>query len=251
MADPDASVATVRAREESEQEIPGEASLRGWPRALVRLALMAVLFPVVDLRIEGLNQVPPRGAFLLIANHLHNADPVMIQVALQRPVHFMAKQELFRVPVLKTIIELVGSFPVNRERPGRAAIRRAVSLLKSGIPIGMFPEGTRSKSGELGPAFPGAGLIAVESAVQILPVAIIGTEFLPGGSKRRPSWRPGRPLRYRVTVRFGLLEPLPAAITSAPKSSAAATEFMMTRIAALLPPGFHGRHTAGPDLSRA
>ena len=209
---------------------------------VVRAIVLALLRPFVALTVEGLDQVPRTGGFLLVANHLHNADPILIQAALKRPVHFMAKEELFRVPLISTIARLAGSFPVNRQRPGRAAIRHARELLAHGIPVGMFPEGTRSKTGQLATAYPGAGAIAVASRCPIAPVAIWGTERLPGGAgsgqRRRRSSR--FDYRYSVTVRFGEPFDLSPALLEAPRASAAATAEIMAAIASILPPSYHG-----------
>lgn len=218
-----------------------DGTLRGWPRSLVRAVVLLLVRLVLSLRVSGYEHVPSSGAFLLVANHLHNADPVLIQAVLTRPVHFMAKEELFRVPVVAQIVRLVGSFPVNRQRPGRAAIRQAQLLLHHGVPVGMFPEGTRSKSGQLAPAYAGAGAIAIAAGCPILPVAIVGTEQLPGGAGseyQRADSR--RRLRPRVVIRFGEPFELPSAVLDSPRASAAATALMMARIASLLPAAYHG-----------
>ena len=119
-------------------------TLRGRPRRLVRAALLSALKRLLPLRIQGLEYVPSTGAVLVVANHLHNADPILLEIAFPRPLHFMAKRELFGVPVLGWIVRRIGAFPVDRRRADRAALRRAEAALAQGIAIGIFPEGTRS-----------------------------------------------------------------------------------------------------------
>lgn len=223
-------------------------TLRGWPRRVVRWLLLHALRPFLDLTIEGLGNIPATGPFLFVANHAHNADPILLEIAVTRPVHFMAKQELFRNPILGWAIRRAGAFPVDRGRPDRAAIRHAEALLAQGIAAGMFPEGTRSKTGRLQPAFLGAGLIAVRSGVPILPAAIVGTE---SPSLRQPNAGEPAQRRRRVTIRFGAPFALPTKIEGDRVTAAQATELMMTEIARLLPDAYRGVYAArvmGPEI---
>jgi 1-acyl-sn-glycerol-3-phosphate acyltransferase len=232
-----------------EQPRPQIAALRGWPRAVVRWLILTLIRPVIALTIEDLDRVPEDGAFLLVANHLHNADPVLIMAALHRPVHFMAKQELFREPILALILRLVGAFSVDRDRPGRAAIRQAEVLLANDIPVGMFPEGTRSRTGLLGPAFAGAGLIAARSRQPIIPVAIWGTERLPGGAGAK-SLAPGRRWprsRYPVEIRFGEAFTLPPEVFDQRRPAIAATSMIMEKIASMLPDDYYRPYAPVPE----
>jgi len=86
----------------------------------------------------------------------------------------MAKEELFRVPVLKSILPNVKAFPVKRGMSDRGALRTGLALLKEGEVLGLFPEGTRSKTGEIGKGLAGAGFFALRSDAKIIPCAIIG-----------------------------------------------------------------------------
>lgn len=227
-------------------------TLRGWPRSLVRWLLLQAIRPFVKLTLVGLEHVPARAPFLFVANHLHNADPVLLEIALNRPIHFMAKQELFRNPVLAWFIRRLGTFPVDRGRPDRAAIRHAEALLANGIPVGMFPEGTRSTTGALQPAFPGAGLIAVRSRAEILPASIVGTERL-FSNQPQDDHDPGsvrsRFRRPRVTIRFGSPVVLQMPDDGARLSAAAATDLMMQEIAQLLPDEYQGVYRQSPAVS--
>lgn len=126
-------------------------------------------------RIIGAQHIPAHGGVIIAANHISLWDPPVIGAAFIRPIHFMAKEELFNIPILKWIITKIHAFPVKRGAADRSAIRHAISLLKKGDMLGVFPEGTRSKSGELGKPEPGMIMIALKAGVPVVPAAIIGT----------------------------------------------------------------------------
>jgi 1-acyl-sn-glycerol-3-phosphate acyltransferase len=112
----------------------------------------------------------------------------------------MAKEELFRVPILRSWMRAVGTFPVRRGEADRAAIRAALEIIQRGGVVGMFPEGTRNPRGYLLPADPGAAFLALKAGVPILPVGILGTlDVLPKGAKvprlRKIRVRIGPPVR--------------------------------------------------------
>lgn len=218
-------------------------TLRGWPRTVVRWLLLQVMRPFLDLTIIGLDNVPSRGPFLFVANHLHNADPILLEIALTRPVHFMAKKELFRNRILGWAIRRFGTFPVDRGRPDRAAIRHAEALLAQGVAVGMFPEGTRSTTGALQRAFPGAGLIAVRTQVPILPAVITGTEQISRKRRRGHDGEDDTTRRFRrpqVTIRFSKPMTLAPPEDDSRLGAAAATELMMQEIVRLLPEQYRG-----------
>ena len=162
-------------------------------------AILAVgLFLLGPVKIEGRRNVPRTGAVLVISNHLSDSDPAVLGHALPRPAHYMAKSELFAMPVLSTIIRVLQAFPVNRGSPDRAAIRRTVDLLEKGEAVVVFPEGQLSEDGNLQPLMPGVAMIAARSEVTILPVGLKGTaKIIPYGSV----WP--RPAFGGVTVTFG------------------------------------------------
>ncbi|ABO49687.1 1-acyl-sn-glycerol-3-phosphate acyltransferase [Desulforamulus reducens MI-1] len=126
-------------------------------------------------KIVGRDNLPVSGGVLVVSNHVSNLDPLVVGCALTRRIHFMAKVELFKIPILASLIRMLGAFPVNRERSDRKAIRMALEYLQNGEVVGIFPEGTRSKTGELQKAQIGAAMLAVKSNTPILPVALIGT----------------------------------------------------------------------------
>ena len=122
----------------------------------------------------GQENIPEEGAVLLCANHLSNWDPPFVGLTVKRRVNYMAKQELFRIPVLRTVIRWFGAFPVKRGATDKKAIRTALERLREGKVVLIFPEGTRSKTGQLGKAFPGSGFLALREKCTVIPVAIIG-----------------------------------------------------------------------------
>jgi 1-acyl-sn-glycerol-3-phosphate acyltransferase len=126
----------------------------------------------------GVSNIPAKGGVVIAANHASLWDPPILGSAIASrrwPVHFMAKEELFKSTVLGYIITKLHAFPVRRGTADRVAIRTAINLLQAGEVVSLFPEGTRSKNGQLGPAQPGAAMIAVKAGVPIIPAAIIGT----------------------------------------------------------------------------
>ena len=138
-------------------------------------ALFRGYFKVVHRwQISGLEHIPEDGATILVANHISNLDPPLVGSPLQRKVHFMAKAELFEVPVLGQVIPQLGAFPVRRGAGDRAALRTVFKLLDEGQVLGLFPEGTRSKSGEVEEAHSGAAVFALRSGATVVPTAIIG-----------------------------------------------------------------------------
>ena len=133
-----------------------------------------VLFPIYQLRVIGKENLPSEGGVLLCTNHIHNFDPIVVGITSPRPIHFMAKEELFTVPILGKIMPLINAFPVKRGLSDRGALRKGLGILKEGNVLGLFPEGTRSKTGELGEGLAGAGFFALRSNAHIVPCAIIG-----------------------------------------------------------------------------
>ncbi|HEU0114802.1 MAG TPA: lysophospholipid acyltransferase family protein [Thermomicrobiales bacterium] len=215
------------------------------PRWLTRALALPLLAATIRFRIVGLEHVPASGPLLVAANHLHNADPLLLGLAMPRPIHFMAKRELFANPVLGWLLRRADAFPVDRGRADRGAIRAAEDRLQRGFAVGVFPEGTRSETGWLQPAHPGVGLLALRSGAPILPVAISGTERLPfNGTKGRPSRDGCIGASLRVELRFGPPFTLPAEIAGRRVSSREATDEIMETIGRLLPDAYR---RSGPD----
>ena len=154
--------------------------------------ILWVLFKLgLRLNVEGTENIPQEGPLVIASNHLSLLDPPVIGVAATRKVHFMAKQELF-VPILGDIYKALGAFPVRRGGADRAAIKHGIDILKDNKVLAIFPEGTRSKTGKLSKAEPGALMMASKAMATIVPCCVIGTDYK----------RQGR-IWPKVTVRFG------------------------------------------------
>ena len=184
--------------------------------------------------VRGRRHVPIRGPLIVVSNHLHNADPPLLGASLPRRIHFMAKIELFQKGLRSLPVTLFGSFPVRRFEADLAALRTAQELLRDGEAICMLPEGHRNRHGTaLQEPFPGAALIALRSGAPVLPVGITGTEQIKGIGilLKRP----------RITVTIGEPFLLPRTGKLDGETVRAASETIMRRIAALLPPEYQGR----------
>jgi 1-acyl-sn-glycerol-3-phosphate acyltransferase len=185
---------------------------------------------VLRIRVEGTENFPRRGSFILCSNHVSWLDPLLLGAMSPRRLFYMTKAEAFASPLANRILRTVGAFPVRRHTADRGAIRRALHLLGKGRTVAVFPEGTRSRNGSIGRAEPGAALLAVWSGADVLPVAISG------------AYRPGR-LRLRYGPILRLTRP-----DNHRHSGAAlqrmADEQIMGAVAALLPGGPKGPRVA-------
>jgi 1-acyl-sn-glycerol-3-phosphate acyltransferase len=163
-----------------------------------RLWVLPLLRLTIGMRIYGLKHVPKRGGAVVIANHLDWFDPILLVAAGPRPIFWMAKAEVFKYPVLRWFARQAGAFPVDRGKPDRSALRHAQQLLDDGLLVGVFPEGTRSRTGGLIQPFPGASMVATRSGAPIIPCAIVGSERLPLSGKK-----PQERGRTRVSIMYG------------------------------------------------
>lgn len=138
-----------------------------------------LLFKTVwRLKIEGRDNVPAGGGVIIAPNHKSMADPPLAGASIRRPIHFMAKIELFQVPVLGFLIRHTNAFPVKRGRVDISAFRNALRLLGEGEPVLVFPEGTRSRDGSFLPARSGIGMLACKSQCPVIPVRIMNSDML-------------------------------------------------------------------------
>jgi 1-acyl-sn-glycerol-3-phosphate acyltransferase len=131
----------------------------------------------------GRENIPAQGPVLIASNHVSLLDPPLVGTASSRPVNFMAKEELFTFP-LGPIYKSLGAFPVKRGASDRQAIKTALGLLKNKQVLGIFPEGTRSRNGKLGPAEPGALTFAYKTGAAVVPTAVIGSNL----AMRKTTW---------------------------------------------------------------
>jgi 1-acyl-sn-glycerol-3-phosphate acyltransferase len=145
-------------------------------------------------RIEGMENVPSRGAFLLASNHLSFLDPPALGCQLPRNLHYFARDTLFKGP-LGFLIRSLNSIPVNRDQLDLGTLRKVLKVLGEGHPLLVFPEGTRSEDGLLGEGKKGVGMLLAKSKVPVLPARIFGSYEIMGKGKIVP--RIGRKLRLR------------------------------------------------------
>ena len=156
-----------------------------WPLAAFFWPMFRILF---RWRISGVENVPAGGA-IIAPNHQSFFDIPLVALVLAlhgRRTHFMAKSELFRNPVFAWIIRGLLAFPVRRGAPDRMAIRYAIERLKQGELVVIFPEGTRSKTGQLKEAEAGLSLIAARAGAPVVPVGIAGTRLMFSSTCRFP-----------------------------------------------------------------
>lgn len=128
--------------------------------------------------------LPSKGPVLIVANHKSYADPVLVGLATHRPIHYMAKEELFKIPVFRNLIKAYYAFPVKRGESDRQALRRALEVLKANGKLCVFPEGKRVRTEALGEAEQGAVFLALAADVAIVPIRIVNNEkIMPDGAK--------------------------------------------------------------------
>lgn len=212
-----------------------------------RWLVRAAFVPLLRLDVRGRENVPRSGPLIVACNHLHNFDPAVVGSVFPRNLFYMAKKELFAVPVFGHIIAFYGAFEVDRGSADRAALRYAVHVVEDGEALFMFPEGTRSLTGRIEKVLPGAAFVALRTGAPILPVAVTGTQTLPLDEKAAKAGRKRRG-RVPVTVTFGTPFHLAPGPNGKRPDMQTATDEMMRRVAALLPPEYRGIYAdAGTD----
>ena len=138
-----------------------------------------VLKGAFRLKFLGVENLPREGGFVLAANHLSNLDPWPLGLPVwPRPIHFMAKAEIFDSPVLGPFVAAQGAFPVRRGERDTGAVERAITFARGGDPVVMFPEGTRRLPGRQIKHHTGAARVALEAGVPLIPAGISGTDRL-------------------------------------------------------------------------
>ncbi len=166
-----------------------EAINKDWPRQSFVYSCVSYLFVFPIFRFFfrgqtiGISNLPKTGGVVVVSNHGSHLDPPILGHALGRPVAFMAKSELFRVPILASIISACGAYPVKRGAGDREAFRTASNRLNEGWATGVFLDGTRQENGRVNEPKAGAALLAGRTGCPILPVAIVNSHrAFPKGS---------------------------------------------------------------------
>jgi len=203
------------------------------PQRRAMIAVIRSLFKVMmKMEVTGLENFPPQGPIILAANHVTNFDVFPMQFALPRPIFFMGKAELFKNPLLDIFLRNLSGFPVNRGEKDQWAMRHAAQVLKRGLTLGMFPEGTRSKGKGLAVAKTGVARLAIETDCPILLAAVTGSDQF---FKRFP---------HRARVRIEFLPPL----SSKPgENPLALTDRLMFTLAQSLPESMRGVYAEMPE----
>jgi 1-acyl-sn-glycerol-3-phosphate acyltransferase len=157
---------------------------------------------------HGLENVPPTGPFIVAANHQSYIDPPMVGLITRRPLSYLAQEELFSLPLLRSIIPRLNAHPIRRGHADLRALRTGLRILASGRPLVLFPEGMRSPDGRLMEPKLGIALLALHSGAPVLPVALDGTNrVLPvwstsdGQVRVYPRGRPfALPMKFAIRV---------------------------------------------------
>ena len=183
----------------SDETYPPEKYTRAYAITRVFVRLMMPLLGGIT--VIGGENIPDTGPIILAPNHRAYMDPPYLSMVTKRQLHLMAKDSLFKVPVFGPYIKAMGAFPVKRGTADRGAIKQAIAELKAGRVMGIFPEGTRAEPGTLLPAEKGFALIAKQTGIPVVPIALEGTDkVLP---------KHGGLHRAHVTARIG--KPMTAA----------------------------------------
>lgn len=231
---PKTGVASVSAAGKAAKPLP-DGTPAPWFYAMSRAITLLLMPLLARVRIVDIENVPTDGPVMLASNHVAWADIPLISLHVPRITHYMAKVELFHIPILRVIVRLLGAFPVHRGEGDRESLRTAERLLGENEIVVIFPEGHRS-GGHLIKGLPGVALIALRANVPIVPVAISGTEHMFKGFRYGP-------FAPRVTVRYGK----PFRLAQAGKRRSRddmerGVDEIMRHIATLLPPEYRGEY---------
>jgi 1-acyl-sn-glycerol-3-phosphate acyltransferase len=194
-------------------------------------------------KVAGRENVPLTGPLILVANHVHVLDPILLVFSLPRWIIFVAKEELFRSLFLRFWLRWAGSLPLQRDgkvREKQRILEGARKALDEGMILGMFPEGARSQDGKLRKGKPGSAVIASRTDASLLPIGIAGTDKIHG-----VSWLWKRP---PIVVTIGKPFKLPPINNKINRSQMQlSTAQLMGEIAALLPPEYQGAYEKHED----
>ena len=152
---------------------------------------------VSNLKVIGRENVPKKGFYIVASNHVSAVDPFLIVHALQRPIAYMAKKELFEKKIMRFFLDLLGAFAVNREKLEVSTFKTAIGIKNTNWLLGLFPQGTREREGNMDNISRGFAAIAKAAKADIIPVAIIGATR----DERRPfqgnmKIKIGKPIPY-------------------------------------------------------
>lgn len=142
-------------------------------RNIINVVRVIFLF-YLRIEIKGKENIPKEGAFIVCANHRSMLDAVVLALKFDRQIHFLGKAELFKNKLFKWIFTKLEVIPTKRHEVDLNVIRQANKVLKEGKILGIFPEGTRVRTGKLAEFEPGTSMLAIRNKVDVLPVMIHG-----------------------------------------------------------------------------
>ncbi len=171
--------------------------------AVGRVTLQPLVRLFTPIRTYGVERVPRAGGVVFAFNHFHWIDPPVYGAVTPRTVYFMAKVEAHRAPGLGQLIRSFGTISVRRGESDREAVRRMREVVRDGHALGLFVEGTRQLSGELGPVQPGAAMVALQEGVPVVPAAIHGSHTWRIGNWAPVSVAWGEPMRFEGLPKGG------------------------------------------------
>ena len=166
---------------------------------IIRLICYLIIHLFWSMKIEGEENINHEGPLILAANHVSYLDPVVLGVAFKRKIYFIAKKEIFEVPILAFLGRSLDVIPVDRKKLNPASIKKSLSLLETGHVLGIFPEGTRSSNGELLDLNAGLIKIALKANSPIIPVGLKGTFDIYPSHAKIPLFLK----RKTIYIRFG------------------------------------------------
>jgi len=178
------------------------------------------------MKVEGRENVPPGGC-LIVSNHVSFMDPTTVGWAVGREIYYLGRTTLFKPPFLSWFLPICNVLPIDRDAHDITGLRRIIKMLKAGHGVVLFPEGTRSPDGNIQPAEPGAGLIALKAGVPVLPCRVFGTFESLSRHTKRLSFHP-----IRVVIGKPYTPAIPEGARAKDYYGSVAQE-MMDRIAAL------------------
>ena len=152
--------------------------------------ILAMAWLFWRIKYTGIANIPLEGPVIIASNHISHLDPPLIGVGVKRPVTFIAKMELFKVPFIGWWLRQLGQISVTRGGGGKAALETAIEALKDGRVIIIFPEGTRSPTGRMQRGRSGVAVLALKTGAPVVPASIEGSFEAFGKGKFVP--RPGR-----------------------------------------------------------
>jgi len=159
---------------------------RNWVWSVIQIVLRLAFALWLRYRARGHDKITHRGGMLLIINHQSFLDPLLVGLPLRRPVSFLARDNLFRVPFVGWVLRNTYVLPINRESAATGALREMIARLKAGFWVGIFPEGTRSADGSLGEIKPGFLAMLRRANVPVCPVGIAGADHALGRNHKIP-----------------------------------------------------------------